>query len=393
MKIDNFKQNNTDCIGNSIYYFEEKERKYFNKGNKKNLARSISRRHEVDILTSIVLLFCYHDVFQKYGRLIPTVESNENIYTNQMGIMFTADIDDDYLNEIKSLFLDGSYEYSFYDYLHYNNIGKIDIKEIKRRYPNLNLGSIRDITLYSKNDLIREKLFSFMNCVGSEFQIKICSLIKPIIIELTAINRISFDSDLIDIVMNIINDEVSKKYNMIMNIINGGISKQDDITGLNYSSLNSMLKNNNLVYMHEYEYIFQELLIDMLDKINEDNIDILIKAKEYSLQNIPEVTGELTWEPNYVMKSYEYSDADREAACGEVHTVYEEVQHGYKAVCNICYNEEKIKNEKIGIIKIVKMLIDEDVNYKELFKCDCSLFINGLIDFINDKEKVKKICK
>jgi len=388
MKMDDIK----NCISNR-YYFEEFERKYFSKEIEKNFAFSISKRHDMDMLTSIVLLFCYYDVFQKYGRLIPTIDSNESIYTNQMGIMFTADITTDYLNEIKSLFLDGSYKYVPYDFLHYNNIGKIDIKEIKRKYPNLNLGSIRDVALYSKNEFIREKLFGFMNSVDAEFQIKICSLIRPIIVEIADANMVPCNSDLNDIIINIINGQPSKKYNMIMDIINGKISKQDDMSDLYYPYLEGVLKSYNLVYMYEYEYLFQELLVDVLDKINEDNIEMLIKAKEYSLQNIPEVTGNLTWEPNYVMKSYQYSDADREAACGEVYTKYYEEQCGYKAVCNICYDEEKLRNEKIGIRKVIKMLIDGNIDYKELFECDCGPFINGLMVFINNREKVKKLCK
>lgn len=388
MKMDDIK----NYISNG-YYFEEFERKYFSKESEKNFAFSISKRHDMEILTSIVLLFCYYDVFQKYGRLIPTIDSNENVYTNQMGIMFAADIDDDYLNEIKSLFLDGSYEYMPYDFLHYNNIGKIDIREIKGRYSNLSLGSIRDITLYSKNELVREKLFEFMNGVSFDFQVKLCSLIRPIIVEMADVNKVFLDYDLTDIIVNITKSLPSKKYNMVMDIINGKISKQDDMADLYCPYLEGVLKSYNLVYMYEYEYLFQELLMDALDKINEDNIYMLIKAKEYSLQNIPEVTGSLTWEPNYVMKSYQYSDADREAACGDVHTEYYTEQRGYKAVCNINYNEEKIKNEKIGITKIIKMLICGDVDYRELLKCDCGSFINDLMDFINDKEKVNKICK
>ena len=378
-------------INNSSYYFEEIEREHFNKENKRNFGFSVSKRHNMDMLTSIVLLFCYHDVFQKYGVLIPTVDCDESVHTNQMGIMFAADVDSDYLNEIKSLFYDG-YEYRPNDFLHYDNIGKIDINEIKRRYPNLSLSSIRDVTLYSKNELVREKLFEFMNCVNVEFQFKICSLIKPIIVEIADVTGVPWNSDLIDVIIDITKGRQSKKYNMIMDVINGKLSKRDDMNGLYYSYLEDVLKSYNLVYMYEYEYLFQELLMDVLDKINEDNIDMLIKAKEYSLQNIPEVTGELTWEPNYVMKSYQYSDADREAACGDVYTVYDKVQDGYKAVCTVCYGEEELKNEKNGIRKVIKMLIDGNIDYKDLLECDCGPFINDLMDFIS-RDKVKKICK
>lgn len=360
------------------------EQRYFKNPERKNLSQNVLKRHIKDKLMNVVLMLCYHNVFKKYGSLIPTIYESEQTFTNSMGIMFTEDIEDDYLNEVESLFLDGSYEYKFYDYLRYVNIGEIDIKKIKSEYPNLNSSTIRDVTIYSKNSSIREQLFKYLSNKSDEFQSKVCSVICPITIELTTDKK-----------LNCCNEK--KFTDMVMNLIKGKENKIEDIDYL-YNEISNLhnkynIKNSNLIYMCEFEYLFQDLLISMIEKIDEGNIDILLRTKKFSLENIPKITGEIKRIPKYKEVSYEVIDCgpdDRENALYPFHTESNLVEDGEHIINNIDYSEKEVLNEKKAIIKVIEMFLIGNIDYKELFEFDCSIYINNLIEFINNKEKVKK---
>ena len=355
----------------------------------------IGKRHFKSDILKVVLMFCYQDVYGKYGKLIPTKEKEESIYTDENGIMFTEDIDINYLNEIESLFLDGSYEYKFYDYLRYCNIGDIDIKQIKNKYSQLDLSSIRDITLYAKNEYFRNEFFKFLNEKNSDFQTKFCKLIRPISIEVTTKSKFYgyFGSEFVELIKNLINgdsndnEQLKKTYESInecekfsLDSINYGRRNagQKEIAYLD----NPNIKTNNVLYICEFEYFFQDLIIKCLQHLDNENLDTLLRIKDYSLNNIPPATGK-SWRKNI------YIEQDR-SYCYNGHLVHatETVFDRYEEGDNINFNIKKIYDEQKAIINIFRMYLDNNFDYKELLYLNCSDICIELIEVINNKDKV-----
>ena len=185
------------------------------------------------------------------------------------------------LKEIEQIFK--NYEFNAYDYIHYENIGKIDIKEIKEKYKNLKPETIRTIALYSKNEKIRNILLSKINKKDNDLQDKICELIKPITIELTK------------------NNYIDKTYEENC-FINYKIELQKN-NKIDKETMDEIFENIelkiNLYAVYELEYLFQEILSRIMNKTDNNNIETLLKIKEYAINNMPKITGKITYTPKY----------------------------------------------------------------------------------------------
>ena len=121
--------------------------------------------------------------------------------------------------------------------------------------------------------------------------------------------------------------------------------------------------------------------------LNDKTIELLCRIKECSLNYIPEVTGSINREDIYETVSYDVGDYDREAACCPgCYTVYEERKIGSKNVSTLDFNEDKFQIIKELIENIFNMLLNGNIEYKQLMEYDENDLI---LDIINSIEKGK----
>ena len=141
------------------------------------------------------------------------------------------------------------------------------------------------------------------------------------------------------------------------------------------------LRYHYLTYF-EFEYFFQDLIIKCLQHLDNENLDTLLRIKDYSLNNIPPATGK-SWRKNI------YIEQDR-SYCYNGHLVHatETVFDRYEEGDNINFNIKKIYDEQKAIINIFRMYLDNNFDYKELLYLNCSDICIELIEVINNKDKV-----
>lgn len=370
-----------------MYILEEKERKYFRNNNKPNLYQSVSRRHELSPLVSRILLFSYYNIYKKHGSLIPTNNDYESVQKNEMGIRFTEDINDDYLKEIENLFVDSNYTPKYYDFLYYKNIGEEDIKKLKEKYPNLQPKTIKDVLLYAQNEDTRNKLFEYLNDKSIDFQVAFCKILIPMVIEVTSSEAIYGDSEFTDLIIKKNKNETIKKEEFDKTYI--AINDK-------YNFKSDRLKTNNPFYISEYNNLFQEILLNILSELDEENIKIILKVKEYVLNNIPSGSGDIEKIPIYKKEYYDVDDCgpnDRENACYASHQESRLVLDRYEEKNTVCLQEEKIMKQIKAIKLLIPMLVCANIDYYELLKCDCYSYIDELIKYINSSEDVKILWK
>lgn len=344
-----------------------------------DVVKSIIERYSKSKFLTKVLYFCYSDVYKKYGRLIPTINKRDCTYKNSMGIMFTEDIDSKYLDEVESLFLDESYEYKYYDYLRYFNLGSVDIYKLKEEYPNLEISTLRDVILYSKDIAVRDTLFNFLNDKNVNYQEKVCKVIRPISIEVTNSMHISGDGYFSELIINIINsknigdEELYHAYRL-----------------LNSESRYSGLKTNNAFYISEFEYLFQDLLFKNLEKIEEKDLDILLNMKNNSIDNIPKATGDIEREPIYEWES----ELGVNALGVEYWIPYaRKVNNGFTETNNVNYKKKKVLKEKETIKRVFEMIIDKKIDYDSLIEINSAIGDLECKSEEDDEVKVKKYYK
>ena len=358
------------------------------KETKRNYAKEILKRHNTNHLLDRFILFSYFNIDSKYKRLVATNKKSweeDVIKTNEMGISFVEDIDENYLKTIENLFFDSNYTIKFYDIFYYHNIGNKDIDEIKKDYPNIALNTIRDVLLYSdKKEL--DKVFSYLNDKNKDFQAKFCKIITPIIIELTEEDPIYFKGDFLGF----------QKY--VDYITNKGIHnnrKEKEILDNTYKGMREIyikdhnkLKTNNPYYIQEFNSYFKDILFHNIDKVKEENLDILNNMKEYSLNNIPLATGnkkeEQIWD--IVTHGIDYP-GDFATNGSESWQSYEPV--GTHTINTIKYKKKKIQKQKEIIKDIFNMSLEKKIDPIQLLKYDESEYVVGLLENLEEKGKVK----
>lgn len=355
--------------------------KKMNKINIRPSVKRIAKRHNLNEDVQIVLECCYDDIYQRHGRRIPTIEYNDDVTYNEMGIMFAEDIDDKYLSLLSSLF--DNYEYRPYDYLYYRNICETDIEKILSKYPTLSLMVVREITMYSSNHETAEKIYEILSQKDETFQKKVCSFLLPVSVS-TFTSTLDYYG-IGDFKRKLKNTdyEFSKDY---LDLITEKLQR------LNVEKI----KQINLYFIWQFEYLFQTLYIANAELINGENIDTLQEIRKYILDNSPKVTGNIKRIPQYKTRSYEVMDegANRENAWYPTHTEYETVHVGDEVVSTINYQQKEILSEKKDLLELLPMILKGEYDYQRLFHCNCSEFISKIIESIKRKDiKVKKKCE
>lgn len=373
------------------YYLDYRIKKFM---NSESIRDKIIRRHNLDEVTKLVLAFCGDDIYIKYGTLATTVNSYEKDFTNEMGIMFVNDIDDNYLKLISLLF--ENYEFNKFDFPYYKNMGLIDINEIMKKYPNLSMSTIRDITMYSVDGDTRNKLFYILNEKNFDYQEKVCKLITPI--SMSLLNNNSY-----------VNDEFYEfKYNLSNKDFNFDKDYLDELFCTLHEECVERCKNKkdykkymNLYFLCEFEYFFQELYMLLYSKIDDENLDMLLKVKEYVISTIPNPSGKIEVIPLFKTERYEYttysSAEEWEAAIGGTTEYGDELVHYADKIINtIKFQKKEILGRKKEIMIMMQekiendLTIDECLSSEKIVNLQCKKYIEDLMNYINMKDvKVK----
>lgn len=334
-----------------------------NRSQKISILNNIIKRHEYDKSLIRILVACFDYIDDKYKKYIPTNDDYGIVKVNEMGIKFYLDIDEEYLRKLESLFLEDNYEFKYYDIYYLKNLCNMDIKDIKMKYPNIRISTIRNVLMYIDKEKL-DDTFTYLNDKSDEFQINYCKLITPIIIDVTTDKGVySYDV----LTGCIIDDDKFIPYNHYDGLdVYEYVWKYDSECK---SLKDKYYKTNNTKYIEYFNTYFEELLNKYRDMLNDKTIELLCRIKECSLNYIPEVTGSINREDIYETVSYDVGDYDREAACCPgCYTVYDERKIGSKNVSTLNFKEDNFPKIKELIESILKMFIDDNIDYKKLME-------------------------
>jgi len=334
-----------------------------NRSQKISILNNIIKRHEYDKSLIRILVACFDYIDDKYKKYIPTNDDYGIFKVNEMGIKFYLDIDEEYLRELESLFLEDNYEFKYYDIYYLKNLCNMDIKDIKLKYPNIRISTIRNILMYKDKEKL-DDTFAYLNDKTDEFQINYCKLITPIIIDVTTDKGVySYDV----LTGCIIDGDKFIPYNHYDGLdVYEYVWKYDSECK---SLKDKYYKTNNTKYIEYFNTYFEELLNKYRDMLNDKTIELLCRIKECSLNYIPDVTGSINREDIYETVSYDVGDYDREAACCPgCYTVYDERKIGSKNVSTLDFKEDNFPKIKELIESYLKMFIDDNIDYKKLME-------------------------
>lgn len=334
-----------------------------NRLQKKCILSNIIKLHEYDKNISRILVACFDYISDEYKIYIPTNDDFAIAKVNEMGIKFYLDFDEDYIRELESLFLDDNYEFKYYDIYYLKNLCNADLKDIKTKYPNIRISTIRNVLMYIDKDKLDE-IFTFLNDKSDDFQINYCKLITPVVIDVTTDKGIYC----YDIFTGcLLNEDRFCPYNHYddLNVYEYVWKYDSECKNLN----DTYYKTNNTKYIECFNTYFYELLNKYKDVLDDKLIEFLCRIKECSLNHIPEVTGSIVRENIYETVSYYGGDDDREAACCPgSYLVYEEKKVGEKNVSTLDFKEREFSKIKELIENIFKMFIDGNIDYKRLME-------------------------
>lgn len=348
---------------------------------KMNIINNIIKKHCYEKITYRLLAACFDYIDDIYKIYVPTNDDYGVVKVNDMGIKFTIDFNEEYIKELNNLFLEDNYEFKYYDMYYLKNLCNMDIKDIKLKYPNIRISTIRSILMYIDKDKLDET-FAYLNDKSDEFQINYCNLITPVIIDVTTEKGTNnFDT----FTGCFLRGDKFYPYNKYDNLdvyeYAWMVDSENDYFDKGY------YKTINTKFIEYFNTYFFELINKYNDKLDDKTINILYKIKECSLNHIPEVKGSIHREDIYETVSYEAGDYDREAACCPgSYTVYEEKIVGSMNVSTLDFNEDKFQIIKKLIENIFNMLLNGNIEYKQLMEYDENDLI---LDIINSIEKGK----
>lgn len=377
------------------------------------VARNVSARHNLDENTERILLFCFSEIYKKYGKLIPLTSdeiedlkqyakqyhlnycdekfiyyvkrdientNNVEIVVNSDDEIMKKDIAEEYLSIITCLFKD--YQHCNFDYPYYRNIGCIDLKEIINKYPNLSMKTIRNVVMYSKNTSIRDELLSDLNNRSFEYQENVCKLIYPISMEMISMfgamathdRFYGFKYDLAEE-----NHDFDRKdlYDMYEREI------------YPKKLLKKVRKKYNLYFMIEFEYLFQTLYISNMSKIDDDKLSGLLKLKEYTINNIPNVSRSTRDVPVYGIARESITGRDiKDLGAGWYCSFPDTGERkiikciGCEKIISKSFHEADVLELEKMFLEIVPMILNKNIDYEKIINYILNKRLSNFIDYI-----------
>lgn len=369
--------------------FSEFEEKFIRTDSKMDrsqkiiILREIIEKHNYDRLLCRILAGCFDYISDEHKIYIPTNDDFAVAKVNEMGIRFHLDFDEEYIRELGNLFLDDNYEFKYYDLYYFKNLCNMDIKFIKKKYPNVRVSAIRCVLMYIEKDKL-DDVFAYLNNKSLNFQSDYCKLITPLIIDTTTDKGTFNYNEFVDCLL-----DKSKfcPYNHYdhLNVYEYVWMVDSETNFLN----KGYYKTTNTMFIESFNNYFEDLLNKFSNKLDDNLIGFLCKIKECLLNHIPDVTGDIHRENIYKTVTYYCGDDDREAACCPgCYSVDEDIVIGQKNVSTLNFKENEFSKIKELLEEIFKMLLNGEIDYKKLMKYNQNDLI---LDIFSNLEKGKEL--